>query len=71
MSNADCPFLVRVKISDLNVRSGPGTENKRIQYCPKGTYTIVEVKAGTGSKKGWGRLKSGLGWLSLDYVDRI
>lgn len=37
----------------------------------KGVYTIVEVKSGTGSKAGWGRLKSGIGWLILDYISRV
>ena len=29
------------------------------------------VKEGKGSDKGWGRLKSGVGWLSLDYCQRV
>jgi len=29
------------------------------------------VKAGIGSTKGWGRLKSGAGWISLDYCTKI
>ena len=33
-----------------------------------GVYTIVEVKSGKGSTAGWGRLKSGAGWISLDYT---
>ena len=33
-----------------------------------GVYTIVEVKSGKGSTAGWGRLKSGVGWISLDYL---
>ena len=65
------PFLVQVKISDLNIRKGPGTNHDRVQYCPVGVYTIVEVKAGKGSEAGWGRLKSGIGWLSLDYTVRL
>lgn len=35
------------------------------------TFTIMEVKSGKGSAKGWGRLKSGAGWISLDYGTRI
>jgi len=38
---------------------------------PKGVYTIVEVKTGAGSNAGWGKLKSGAGWISLDYATRI
>ena len=36
-----------------------------------GVYTIVEVKSGTGSSAGWGRLKSGASWISLDYVIKV
>ena len=64
-------FLVKVSISDLNIRKGPGTDYGRVQFCPVGVYTIMEVKAGQGSKAGWGRLKSGIGWLSLDFAKRI
>ncbi len=65
------PFLVKVSISDLNIRRGPGTDYGRVQFCPVGVYTIVEVKSGTGSSAGWGRLKSGIGWVSLDFIRRI
>ena len=65
------PFLVKVSISDLNIRKGPGTDYGRVQFCPVGVYTIMEVKAGQGSKAGWGRLKSGIGWISLDFVKRV
>ncbi len=67
----DAPFLVRITISDLNIRKGPGTDYNRTQYIPVGVYTIVEVKSGKGSTAGWGRLKSGAGWISLDYTVRI
>ena len=39
--------------------------------CPDGGYELVEVKSGKGSKAGWGRLKSGAGWISLDYCRRV
>lgn len=65
------PFLVKVSISDLNIREGPGTDYGRVQFCPIGVYTIVEVKTGKGSTAGWGRLKSGIGFISLDYVTRM
>ena len=38
---------------------------------PIGVYTIMEVRSGKGSSAGWGRLKSGIGWISLDFVKRI
>lgn len=55
----------------LNIRKGPGTDYGRVQFCPAGIYTIMEVKAGQGSKAGWGRLKSGIGWISLNFVKRV
>lgn len=70
-ASADVPFLVQVSISDLNIRKGPGTDYDRTQYIPVGVYTIVEIKSGKGSTAGWGRLKSGAGWISLDYTSRI
>lgn len=68
---ADVPFLVKVSILDLNIRKGPGTDYGRVQFIPAGVYTIVEVKARQGSSVGWGKLKSGVGWISLDYVKRL
>ena len=65
------PFLVKVSISDLNIRKGPGTDYGKVQFCPVGVYTIVEVKSGKGASAGWGRLKSGIGWISLDHTERV
>ena len=65
------PFLVKVSISDLNIRKGPGTDYDRVQFISIGVYTIMEVRNGKGSSAGWGRLKSGIGWISLDFVRRL
>ena len=66
------PFLVRVSITDLNIRKGPGTNYARTgKYTGKGVFTIMEVQPGQGSTAGWGRLKSGAGWISLDYTSRV
>ena len=66
------PYAVRVSISDLNIRKGPGTNYAKTgQHTGKGVFTIVAESAGTGSVKGWGKLKSGAGWISLDYAARI
>ena len=64
------PFLVKVSISDLNIRKGPGVNHSRIQFCPPGIYTIVAVSEGAGASM-WGKLKSGIGWLSLDFCLRL
>lgn len=72
MGNADCPFLVKVSIDDLNIRKGAGTNTAKTgQYTGVGVFTILEVKSGKGSDKDWGRLKSGAGWISLDYCQRV
>lgn len=64
-------FLVKV-LCDLNIRSGPGVNNKLVgTITDKGTYTIVETRyVGTVP---WGRLKSGAGWISIHekYVKRV
>ena len=65
------PFKIKVSISDLNIRKGPGTNYARTKYIPVGVYTIIEVQSGTGSDKGWGRLKSGAGWISLDFCTKV
>ena len=72
MTNADCPFLVRVSVKDLRIRKGAGTDTEWTgKYVPVGTYTIVEVKEGKGSEAGWGRLKSSAGWIALSYAKRV
>ena len=69
---ADVPFKVKVDILDLNIRTGAGTDYAKTgEHTGKGEFTIVEVKAGKGSTAGWGRLKSGAGWISLDYATRL
>ena len=69
---AEVPFLVKVSISDLNIRKGPGTDYAKTgKFTGKGVFTIVEVNSGKGSTAGWGRLKSGAGWISLDYAAKI
>lgn len=71
-SDVKVPFLVKVSISDLNIRSGAGTDTAKIgKYTGIGTFTITQVKSGKGSSLGWGKLKSGAGWISLDYCSRI
>ena len=66
------PFTVRVNIPNLNIRRGPGTDfQKTGKYTGRGLFTITEVKKGKGSNSGWGRLKSGAGWISLDYARKI
>lgn len=69
---AALPFFVRVDISRLNIRTGPGTNYSLTgKYTGKGAFTIIEVRNGIGSNSGWGKLKSGAGWISLDYATKL
>lgn len=71
-ANSTSSFKVQISISDLNIRKGPGTNYATTgRFTGKGVFTIVETKQGTGSAKGWGKLKSGAGWIALDYATRI
>ncbi len=59
-------FLVRVTADVLNIRKGPGTDYAITGVIrDKGTYTIVD-QSGT-----WGKLKSGAGWISLNYCRKV
>lgn len=66
------PYLAKVTANALNIRKGAGT-NFAVVGCirDKGTYTIVAESKGTGATKGWGKLKSGAGWISLDFVKKV
>ncbi len=65
------PYKVKVCVGMLNIRGGAGT-NFRIEGCiiDKGVYTIVAESDGVGAEK-WGKLRSGLGWISLDFTERV
>ena len=69
------PYLVRVTITNLNIRKGPGTNYDRTgKYTGIGSFTIVDEADGEGASK-WGLLKSYQsgrnGWVSLDYAKRV
>ena len=64
------PYTVQVTISDLRIRKGPGTNYAAAGYTGKGVFTIVGESDGVGASK-WGKLKSGAGWISLDYAKKL
>ena len=64
------PYVVKVTTDALNVRTGPGTGYVKVMTIrDRGKYTIVEEQTGKGAKL-WGRLKSGAGWIALDYTEK-
>lgn len=69
------PYRVRVSITNLNIRKGPGINYDKVgQYTGVGVFTIVDVAEGDGATK-WGLLKSYAakrnGWISLDYAKEL
>ena len=62
-------YTAQVTASDLNIRTGPGTNYGSKGFIKPGVYTIVAEASGTGASK-WGKLKSGAGWISLDYAEK-
>ena len=72
-TNVFKPYLVRVKVSALNIRKTPKWGDSDIVGVirDKGTYTIVGETTLEGTK--FGKLKSGAGWISVesDYVTKV
>lgn len=65
-------YRVRVTADVLRIRKGAGTNYATAGFIRNhGVYTIVSESKGKGSTKGWGKLKSGAGWISLDYVKKV
>lgn len=66
-----CPYLVKLTADCLYIRKGAGTDTAKMgKLTDRGVYTIVEERKGSGASL-WGRLKSGAGWISLDYVKKL
>ena len=60
------PYLVRVDVPKLNVRAGASTSYKITTVVSKhDIYTIV------AERSGWGKLKSGAGWIDLSYTKKV
>lgn len=60
------PYKVKVTCNVLNIRSGPGTSYDIVGSVKKGdVYTIVDTQ------DNWGKLKSGAGWICLDYTEKV
>lgn len=56
---AATPFKVKVSADDLRIRKTPNLHGEITGYTGKGIFTITE------EKNGWGKLKSGAGWICL------
>ncbi|MCM1084609.1 MAG: N-acetylmuramoyl-L-alanine amidase [Clostridium sp.] len=64
-------YLVKITANNLNIRTGAGTNYGYAgSITDHGVYTIVAEADGPGATK-WGKLKSGAGWISLDYAKKL
>ena len=55
----------KTSIINLKVRKGPSVNDEIVTTIPIGVYTITEIV------NGWGKLKSGLGWIYLQYAKEV
>ena len=73
--NKKISYLVRVSIDNLNIRQSPTIHSAAVGFTGKGTFTITEEATGivnaAGDKSRWGKLKSGRGWICLDYAEKV
>ncbi len=69
-SDSSVPYKVKVEISDLNIRKGPGTSYAKTgKFTGKGTFTIVEEDSGWGLLKAYESTRDG--WISLSYATKV
>ena len=75
VQNKKTPYLVRIRMDTLNIRKLPTVHSAAVGFTGKGTFTITEEATGvvnaSGDKSRWGRLRSGKGWICLDYAEKV
>jgi peptidoglycan hydrolase-like protein with peptidoglycan-binding domain len=60
------PYLAKINAKILNVRKGPGATYPVVLTVGRNeVYTIV------AEQDGWGKLKSGAGWIDLKYTVKV
>lgn len=62
-------FKVYVPITNLHIRAEASASSKSNGFTGKGTFTIVDTKTVNGVE--WGKLKSGAGWICLNYARKL
>lgn len=65
------PFLVKVETETINlrIRKQPSLKSDVVGIITPGIYTIVSEREADGYT--WGELKSGVGWIALEYVTKL
>lgn len=60
------PYLVKITADKLNVRAEASNNAKIVTQVKKNqVYTII------AKNSNWGKLKSGAGWIDLNYVKNV
>ena len=59
------PYKVRITVTDLNIREKPTFDSKSKGFITPGVYTIV------AEENGFGKLKSGAGYVALKYTRKV
>lgn len=66
-NNTSGSFLVKIATDSLNVRQEASANSKIVGTVKEGqVYTITQI-----TNSNWGKLKSGLGWINLNYTKRV
>jgi len=64
MKSIKLPLIIKKQILPSDIP--PGTKHEIVGVITdKGTYTIVEISGK------WGKLKSGAGWIHLNYTKKV
>lgn len=64
--SSETNYMVKVTCAALRIRKEPNTSSKIAGVIrDKGVYTIVQ------EENGWGKLKSGAGWICLKYTAKV
>lgn len=69
-SQINVSYNVQITATNLNIRTGPGTNYSKNGVVTPGVHGIIAEAPGMGATK-WGKLSSNEGWISLDYATKI
>lgn len=65
------PYTIRVTANTLNIRKEPTTQSEVVdKITDRGVYTIVEERLKVDGYD-WGKLKSGIGWIALSWIEKL
>ncbi len=63
------PYMVRIKIANLRIRKSASVKAHSPGFIAPGSYTIISEQKADGYT--WGKLKSGAGWIALEYTEKV